>query len=337
MFKLTLPTFKYLFLKKYMTILLTGGAGYIGSITAKHLQKIGADVIVLDNLKNGYKDSIKCPLIVQDLTNKRELFLALKNYNIDAVIHFAASTSPNESMSSPYSYFHNNIQGGLNLLELMKIKSIPYIVYSSSCAVYGSPKNIPVRETDRKRPISVYGESKLMFESILKWYAQLFDIKYISLRYFNVAGASLDGSLGENHKPETHIIPNIIKCIIEGKRFQIFGKDFNTPDGTCIRDYIHVEDLALAHVLALNKLKSDNKSGIYNLGSGIGYSNLEIIKMIEKTTGLKLDFEYSAARTGDPPIICANIDKAIKELKFKPKYSDLKTIIKTAYEWHSKI
>lgn len=318
-----------------MKILVTGGAGYIGSVTVERLQKEGYGVVVLDNLLYGHRNSVICPLVAEDLTNREKVFLALKDYRFDAVIHFAAYALAGESMVKPYKYFYNNIQGGLNLLEFMKEMSIPYIIHSSSCAVYGTPRKLPVEESEAKIPESIYGESKLMFEFMLSWYARLYNIKFINLRYFNAAGASLDGKLGENHEPETHIIPTAIKCAMNGKKFQIFGKNYGIPDGTCIRDYVHVEDLATAHIQALKKIVSDNKSNIYNLGSGVGHSNLEVSKMVKDVSSLKLDIEYAEARIGDPPIIYANCEKAKRELNFIPKYSDLKTIVETAYKWHS--
>lgn len=317
-----------------MKVLITGGAGYMGSMTVRRLQQEGFDVVVLDNLSYGHKNSVTCSLIVENLINREKLSFALRDYHFDAVIHFAAYALAGESMVKPYKYFYNNIQGGLNLLELMKEKSIPYIVYSSSCAVYGTPKKLPVEESDPKIPESIYGESKLMFESMLSWYAKLYDIKFVNLRCFNAAGASLDGKLGEHHEPETHIIPTAIKCALEGKKFQILGKNYKTPDGTCIRDYIHIEDLAIAHIQALKKITSNNKSDTYNLGSGIGHSNLEVVKMIESVSGLKLNIRYAEARAGDPPVIYANGEKAKRELNFIPKHSDLRTIIETAYKWH---
>lgn len=316
-----------------MKVLVTGGAGYIGSVTVKHLQKKGFDVVVLDNLSHGNRNSVNCPLIIEDLVNKKRLFSALKNYRFDAVIHLAAYVLAGESMVKPYEYFYNNVQGGLNLLELMKEKSIPYIIYSSSSAVYGASEKLPVKESDSKIPKSVYGESKLIFENILNWYAKIYGFKFINLRYFNAAGASLDGKLGDCYKPEVRLIPRAIRCVLEGKKFSIFGKNYKTPDGTCIRDYLHVEDVAIANVLALKRITKGNKNGVYNLGSGRGYSNLEVLKMVEKVSGLKLNTEFAKARAGDPPAICANIKRAKKELSFIPKYSDLKTIVETSYRW----
>jgi UDP-glucose 4-epimerase len=316
-----------------MKILVTGGAGYIGSVTVKRLLEKKHDVTVLDNLIYGHRESVTCPLIVEDLTNKDRLFSTLKNSNFDAVIHFAAYALAGESMTDPYKYFYNNIQGGLNLLELMKEKSIKYIIFSSSCSVYGNPNTLPVIESTPISPVSVYGESKAMFENILSWYSKIFGIKYVALRYFNAAGASLDGTLGENHSPETHIIPTAISCAIKDREFSIFGKDYKTPDGTCIRDYIHVEDLANVHILALQKIIKENKNDIYNIGSGKGYSNLEIVRMVEDVSNTKLKLKYEKPRLGDPPVIYANNKKATDELGFIPKYSELRTIIETAYNW----
>ncbi len=317
-------------------ILVTGGAGYIGSITVKQLLEKGFDVVVFDNLVNGHNTNVSCPLVVGDLTDKESLFKSLEGYEFDGVIHFAAYTLPGESMQNPYKYFHANLQGGLNLLELMKKKNIPSIIFSSTCALYGYPKHLPVSEDEEKKPESVYGESKLLFERILDWYDTLYDIHHINLRYFNAAGAALDGSLGERHNPETHIIPLAIKAILENRPFDLFGADYPTPDGTCIRDYIHVEDLGRAHILALQKLQQTKKSNSYNLGTGKGFSNREILSMIEKVSGKKITIEEKPRRTGDPAIIYADNAKAKKELGWIPQHSDLETIVKTAYDWYSK-
>lgn len=317
-----------------MKILVTGGAGYIGSITIKRMLEQGFDVVALDNLINGDKESVSCPLIVEDLVNKEKLFLKLKNHSFDAVIHFAALALAGESMEKPYEYFFNNVQGGLNLLEYMRMEKISNIIFSSSCSVYGCPKRLPIKESSTKKPESVYGETKLALEKIILWYKKVYGIKFINLRYFNVAGASLDNKLGEKHSPETHIIPLAIKAGLERKQFSIFGKDYDTPDGTCIRDYIHVEDLAQAHILALNRLMSGGRSRSYNIGTGKGYSNLEIVRAIEKVAKLKLRIKYSSPRLGDPAVVYADANRAKKELGFIPKYSDLEIIIKTAYKWH---
>lgn len=319
-----------------MNILVTGGAGYIGSITAKLLTEKGHNVVVFDNLKYGHKEAVKCRLVVGDLLNKEDIEKGLNQEKFDAVIHFAAYALAGESMKNPYMYFENNILGGLNLLDFMKAKNIKYLVFSSTCAIYGTPKNLPVTEDEEKKPESVYGESKLAFEKILYWYDKIYGIKHINLRYFNASGASIDRSLGEDHNPETHIIPRAIGAALGKSEFQLFGKDYDTKDGTAIRDYIHVEDLANAHILAIDKLVSTNTSDSFNLGTGNGYSNLEIINMVKKISGVDFKVNQSNKRQGDPPVIFADNTKAKKELGFSPKYSDLETIIKTAWEWHKK-
>ena len=317
-----------------MKILVTGGSGYIGSVTVSNLLERGHDVTVFDNLLYGHKDAVSCPLIAGDLLDKDFLRESLDKKNFDAVIHFAAYALAGESMITPYKYFSNNIQGGLNLLEVMKAKKIRHIIFSSTCSVYGTPQKLPVNEAEEKNPENVYGESKLAFEKILQWYDKIYGLKHISLRYFNAAGASLDGKLGENHNPETHIIPNAIKAAINRNQFNLYGNDYPTEDGTCIRDYIHVEDLAEAHVLALKKLTNINKSDVYNIGSGFGFSNLQIINKVNEITKQNLNVVVKQRRQGDPGIVYADITKAKKILKFNPKYSDLDTIVKTAYNWH---
>lgn len=319
-----------------MRILVTGGAGYIGSVTVKLLLEKGHDVIVFDNLVYGHKEAVSCPLVVGDLIDKDALFKSLEKEEFDAVIHFAAYALAGESMSNPYKYFFNNVSGGLNLLELMREKKISNIVFSSTCSIYGYPKKLPVDENEEKKPESVYGESKLMFEKILDWYDQIYGIKHVNLRYFNAAGASLDGTIGEDHDPETHIIPVAIKSVINKNKFNLFGNDYPTKDGTCVRDYIHVQDLAEVHILALNKLKEDSKSDSFNLGTGRGYSNLEVLDMIKKVSGMGVDIVNKPRRAGDPPAIFADNTKARNILGFNPQYSDLETIVRTAWKWHSK-
>lgn len=319
-----------------MKILVTGGAGYIGSVTAKILQDKGYEVVVFDNLNGGHKENVSSKLVVGDLLNKEDINSGLKDENFDAVIHFAALALAGESMEQPFSYFQNNILGGINLLEFMKQKNVKHIVFSSTCAIYGTPKILPVAENAEKSPESVYGESKLAFEKILHWYDEIYGIKHINLRYFNAAGASLDGSLGENHNPETHIIPKAIKAAINNYEFQLFGKDYATPDGTCIRDYIHVEDLANAHILAIDKLSKTNKSDSFNLGVGRGRSNLEVLDMVKKISGKNFSIKIAPRRLGDPAVVYADNAKAKAQLGFNPQYSDLETIVKTAWDWHKK-
>lgn len=319
-----------------MRILVTGGAGYIGSVTVKDLQENGHEVVVYDNLLYGHKESVTCHLIIGDLLDFKFLKENVKG-QFDAVIHFAAYALAGESMENPYKFFQNNLQGGLNLLEFMKMRKIPNIIFSSSCAIYGYPSKLPVAEEESKKPESVYGESKLMFEKILFWYEKTHGIKHINLRYFNAAGATLDGALGENHDPETHIIPIAIKTALGiHPAFKIFGTDYNTPDGTCIRDYIHVSDLSQAHVKALGKIENTRKSDYFNLGTGKGYSNREVLNMVKKVSGIDFKIEEIERRSGDPDAIYADNSKAVKELGFDPQYSDLETIVKTAWDWHRK-
>jgi len=319
-----------------MKILVTGGAGYIGSITVKYLQSQGHDVTVIDNLSFGHKEAVSGNLIIGDLKNKDFVFESLGKYEFDGVVHFAASALAGESMKDPYKYFNNNIQGGLNVLELMQEKNIKNIIFSSTCAIYGTPKNLPVTENESKKPESVYGESKLMFENILDWYEKVYGIKHINLRYFNAAGAALDGSLGENHDPETHIIPIAIKAAISNTPFSLFGTDYDTEDGTCVRDYIHVEDLAIAHLQALNLLNEKGESDYFNLGAGTGYSNFQILEEIKKVSGVDFPVDIKPRRPGDPAMIYADNTKAREGLGFAPKYSDIETIVKTAWLWHTK-
>ncbi|MEK9176570.1 MAG: UDP-glucose 4-epimerase GalE, partial [Patescibacteria group bacterium] len=320
----------------HMRILVTGGAGYIGSITVKYLLDQGHEVVVFDNLVYGHKESVTCPLVVGNLEDKQFLFNSFENQKFDGVIHFAAYALAGESMKNPYKYFYSNLTGGLNLLELMKANQIKNIIFSSSCSIYGTPEKLPVTEDESKKPESVYGESKLMFEKILEWYDKVTDIKHINLRYFNAAGASLDGTLGEDHDPESHIIPIAIKSALNKTPFPLFGDDYDTFDGSCIRDYIHVEDLAIAHLQALNKVIENNKSDSFNLGKGKGYSNLEVIDAIKRVGGVDIQIEKKPRRPGDPSTIYADNSKARQILGFDPKYSDLETIIKTAWTWHSK-
>lgn len=317
-----------------MKLLVTGGAGYIGSVTVKELQRLGHEVVVFDNLVYGHEYAVACTLIKGDLLAKEDLD-KIPQEQFDGVIHFAAYAYAGESMQNPYKYFHNNLQSGLNLLEFMRERKIPSIIFSSSCSIYGTPLKIPVTESESKKPESVYGESKLMFETILSWYQKIHGIEYINLRYFNASGAALDGTLGEDHDPETHIIPLAIKAAMEDKPFTIFGNDYETPDGTAIRDYIHILDLASAHILALEKLQKDHVSDSFNLGTGNGYSNLEITNKIKEVSGKDLKITFGPRRPGDPPKVFADNTKAVTGLGWTPKHSDIETIISSAWKWHS--
>ena len=321
-----------------MKILVTGGAGYIGQFMVKRLIENGDEPVVLDSLEVGHREAVPQDVRFYEgnLLDKEFVKRVFAENPFDAVIHFAAYALAGESMEKPEKYFENNIQGGLNLLDVMKGKT-SHFIFSSTCSIYGTPDKIPVTEEETKKPESVYGQSKLMFEKVLYWYDKIYNIKHINLRYFNAAGAALDGSMGENHEAETHIIPNAIIAILENKPFTLFGKDYPTPDGTCIRDYIHVLDLAEAHLQALSYLKDKNTSDSFNLGAGKGYSNLGVLEMVKKVSEKDLQIAYKDRRFGDPPQIFADNTKAKNILGFNPINSDLKTIIESAWKWHSKI
>jgi len=318
-------------------LLITGGAGYIGSHTTHFLIANGykaRDVIVFDNLVYGHREFLSNDVIFihGDLLNKTEIESVFKEYNIDAVLHFAAYAYVGESMQDPGKYFENNIVGGLNLLGEMAKYECKKIVFSSSCAVYGIPERIPVKEVEKENPVSPYGESKLMFEKILGWYEKIYNINYVSLRYFNAAGA--DFGIGEDHNPETHLIPLAIFAALGiREKIKIFGDDYNTPDGTCIRDYIHVTDLADAHLKAMEYLKKYKRSDVFNLGSHNGTSVRDIIGMVKHITGRDFTVEEAEKRDGDPPVLLAYNEKAKGVLCWEPQ-KNLGEIIQSAWAWH---
>lgn len=318
------------------TVLVTGGAGYIGSHTVKELLRENYNVLVFDNLFSGKKKTVLIPakLIKGDLLNINKLKTVFKNNKIDAVIHFAGLIEAGESMKVPLEFYQNNVLGSLNLLRVMKDNKVKKIIFSSSAAVYGEPKEVPILENSPLLPINCYGSTKLMVEEILKYFDIAYNIKSISLRYFNAAGADPEGKLGEDHNPETHLIPNILKSVINNKCCYIFGDDYKTKDGTCIRDYIHVTDLAKAHILALKYLNKNNISDIFNLGNQKGISILEILNKVKKITGVNFKIKIIEKRPGDPAKLIASSKKAKKILKWEPKYSDLDTIIRTAWNWY---
>ncbi|MFH0749519.1 MAG: UDP-glucose 4-epimerase GalE [Candidatus Gottesmanbacteria bacterium] len=318
-----------------MKFLITGGAGYIGSVANASLRAQGHETVVFDNMTTGHKEAVgDTKLIVGDLRNKGDIEHVFSEMTFDAVIHFAALTLPGDSMQKPYEYFHNNIDGGLNLLEAMRTHECKRIIFSSTCAVYGFPKDLPVTEESPIVPASVYGASKRNFEEILEWYEKIHGIRYARLRYFNACGATPDGSLGEDHQPETHIIPVAINAILHGEPFYVFGRDYKTPDGTCIRDYIHVSDLADAHLKAVEYIVKNDTSLTVNLGVGKGYSNLEVLQAIEKVTGKKLNIQNKERRWGDPDAIYADNTKAKSLLGWEPKYTTPEVIIETVWKWH---
>lgn len=318
-----------------MNILVTGAGGYIGSFMVKALIERGDNVSVIDSFERGYKDAVdsRAEILEGDLLDKNFVSQVFRDSSYDAVIHFAGLISVAESMREPGMYFESNIMGALNILDYIKEKNTKFI-FSSTAAVYGNPVTLPIPEDHPKNPTSPYGVSKLMVEDILKWYNQIYGLSSTALRYFNASGAALDGSMGERHNPESHIIPLAVKALLEQKDFHIYGTDYNTPDGTCVRDYIHVLDLIDAHLLALDHMK-EGISSAYNVGTGVGYSNKEVVNMVEKVTGKKLTIVEDKRRGGDPDSLIADPNKIKSELGFNPKHSDLQTIVSSAWKWHA--
>ena len=317
------------------TILVAGGAGYIGSHTQKYLLNNNYNVVVVDNLVYGHKEAVLTENFEQvDLADKEALDKVFKKYKIDAVIHFAAYTYVGESVTSPKKYYHNNVVNTLNLLDAMIENNVKNIVFSSTCATYGNPQYTPIDEKHPQSPINPYGKTKLMMEQIMADYETAYGLKYVALRYFNAAGCDAQGQLGESHDPETHLIPLVLKAIKgEIPQINVFGTDYETPDGTCIRDYIHVEDLADAHMLAVEKLFSGEKSYCINLGTGIGTSVKEIIKAAEEVTGKSVPLVYGERRVGDPAKLYASNQMSKDVLGWNPKYTDINKIIETAWLW----
>lgn len=320
-----------------MNILITGGAGYIGSHCNKYLNNNGFNTVIVDNLSFGHKEAVKEGIFIQgDFGDKEFIKEIMNNYQIDAVMHFAAFANVSESVQNPSKYYCNNVLKIINLLDCMVECGIKYIVFSSSAATFGKPKYIPIDESHSQIPINPYGQTKLMGEKILSDYENAYGIKYSILRYFNASGADLEGEIGESHNPEHHLIPVIFQ-VFNNKRekLDIYGSDYPTSDGTCIRDFVHVSDLSEAHYLALNYLISSSKSEDFNLGSNQGYSIKEVLKKCEEIIGTTIDFELCGARPGDPSILVASNNKAKDILAWKPKYSDLDTIIKSAWIWEN--
>lgn len=322
-----------------MATLVLGGAGYIGSHTVDRLIEKGEKTIVVDSLVTGHRQAVNkdAKFYQGDIADKdfmRQVFK--ENSDIDAVIHFAAYSLVAESMKKPLKYFDNNTAGMVKLLEVMNEFSIDKIVFSSTAATYGIPEEVPIKETTPQNPINPYGESKLMMEKIMRWADKAYGIKFVPLRYFNVAGAKPDGSIGEDHMPETHLLPIVLQVAM-GKRdkLQIFGDDYNTPDGTNIRDYVHPLDLADAHILAVDYLKAGNPSTAFNLGSSTGFSNREILEAARKVTNKEIPAEIAPRRGGDPDILVASSTKAREVLGWKPQFDDISKIIETAWKWHT--
>lgn len=322
-------------MNKLAKVLVIGGAGYIGSHTVKMLNEENFEVAVFDNLSKGYIESIpETKLFIGDTCSVNDLDKSFSEFKPDIIIHFAAFIEVSESVSNPYKYYKNNFVNTLNILEIMKKYSVKHIVFSSTAAVYGMPNVKLISEETVKKPINPYGESKFMTEMTLKSLSDGGFLSYVALRYFNASGAAFDGTIGESHNPESHLIPLVLQAA-SGKRknISIFGTDYPTKDGTCIRDYIHVDDLAKAHISALNYLLNGEKSDVFNCGYGMGYSVREIIETVKEVTGKEFPIVETNRREGDPPYLVASNEKIRKILKFDPKYNDIKYIIKTAWNW----
>jgi UDP-glucose 4-epimerase len=316
-----------------MKILVVGGAGYIGSVCAELLLDQGHGVTIFDNLSEGHRRALdpRAEFVEGDLVDRQSIEKTLAKQQPDAVMHFAANALVGESMQNPSKYFRNNVANGLNLVDAMISAGVAKIIFSSTCAIFGPPERVPIDETMPPRPINPYGESKLAFEKILRWYGEIHGLKFVSLRYFNAAGAS--AKFGEDHRVETHLIPNVLKVALGQKpNVEIFGTDYETPDGTCIRDYIHIVDLARAHILALNATRSD----FYNLGTGGGASVRDVIDSCRKITGRNIGIVEKPRRPGDPPRLIASSEKIKRELGWQPQFQSLDAIIESAWKWHQK-
>ncbi|MBX0357802.1 UDP-glucose 4-epimerase GalE [Halobacillus sp. Nhm2S1] len=319
-----------------MTVLVCGGAGYIGSHAVAQLLDQGETVIVVDNLQTGHRPAVLdgAKLYDGDLRDETFLNTVFRENDIDAVLHFAADSLVGESVEKPLQYYDNNVGGATSLLKTMAAHDVKRIVFSSTAAVYGEPEQIPIQENDPTMPTNPYGETKLAIEKMLKWAEQAYSIQYTVLRYFNVAGADVKGRIGEDHRPETHLIPIVLQVALgQREKIMIFGDDYPTADGTCIRDYIHVEDLVAAHLQAIDRLKKGGASAIYNLGNGQGFSVKEIIGAVRKVTGHPVPAEVAPKRPGDPAQLVASSEKARKELGWEPHYPEVEKMIESAWKW----
>ncbi len=316
-----------------MNVFVTGGAGYIGSVCVEELCDAGHTVTVFDNLTEGHRSAVdtRARFIRGDFEDRSLIFAAVKDSGAQAVIHFAASALVGESMNDPSKYFRNNVANAVNLADAAVAAGVKKFVFSSTCATYGPPDRVPMDESLPQRPINPYGESKLMFEQVLKWYRQIHGLDFVAFRYFNAAGAS--ARFGEHHRIETHLIPNVL-LVAQGKKphVEMYGTDYPTPDGTCVRDYIHIADLAQAHMLAL----APGKTGFFNLGNGEGFSVKEVIAACERVTGKNIPVIAQPRRAGDPPKLVAAAAKAVEELGWKPRFPKLDDIVATAWAWHQK-
>ncbi|RNA68509.1 UDP-glucose 4-epimerase GalE [Alteribacter keqinensis] len=320
-----------------MAVLVCGGAGYIGSHAVEDLIRQGEKVVVADNLQTGHIDAVskESALYVGDLRDERFLSRVFEENDIESVIHFAADSLVGVSMDEPLQYYDNNVNGAMSLLKAMRKYGTKRIVFSSTAATYGEPERMPIEESDPTEPTNPYGETKLAIEKMLKWSEKAYGIEHVVLRYFNVAGAHMEQDIGEDHEPETHLIPIVLQVALgHREKIMMFGDDYATPDGTCVRDYIHVNDLISAHLLALKRLRENKGSGTYNLGNGSGFSVKEVIETAREVTGKEIPAEVAPRRAGDPAKLVASSQKAMNELGWKPRYADMKTIIESAWKWH---
>ena len=318
-----------------MRVLVTGGAGYIGSVVAEQLLESGHRVTVIDNLSRGYRQAVPkgAELAVGDLADKEKLAALFRSHDFEAVLHFAAFIEAGESMKAPETFFRNNTANALTVLETMLAAGVKRFVFSSTAALYGNPARTPIQENDTLQPVNAYGESKLLVERMLEWFHRIHGLRYASLRYFNAAGAA-SPDRGEAHRPESHLIPRLMNVALgRQKHIEIFGTDYATPDGTCVRDYIHVRDLAVAHLLALDALERSGRL-IYNLGNGQGFSVREVIEGVRHVTGHAIPVVESSRREGDPAVLIASSEKIQRELNWKPNFRELEAILKSAWLWH---
>ncbi|MDQ0244136.1 UDP-glucose 4-epimerase [Bacillus fengqiuensis] len=319
------------------SILVTGGAGYIGSHTVLELQKQNIPVVVLDNLSTGHREAVQASHFYEgDIADHQLVKEIIKKHHINAVIHFAAKSLVSESVQKPDLYFRENTMKSCSFFENVIREGVKHIVFSSTAAVYGAAHHKLIKETDLLQPVNPYGESKWMVEKYLQWVGRVHDVKWTALRYFNAAGASLEGTIGEDHQPESHLIPLVLRTALGRREYiAVYGDDYPTLDGTCIRDYIHVLDLAQAHILALNALyENHSKQNVYNVGTGFGHSVTDIIEEAERITGRVIARKIESRRAGDPPVLVADSQNLQRHLGWKPKYSDLQTIIQSAWRWH---
>jgi len=318
-------------------VLVTGGAGYIGAVTVYHLLQAGYEPIVVDNLSRGHRHNVDARrLHVLDLAETGALAELMQSESVSAVVHFAAFAAVAESVENPGLYFSNNVAGSISLLRAMEQAGVQHLVFSSTAAVYGTPDVVPIPEDAPLRPVNPYGESKLMVEKILGWLERCRGLRSISLRYFNACGADLEAGLGEEHEPETHLIPLLLRAVRTGQPATVYGNDYPTPDGTCIRDYIHVTDLAQAHILALQALRRGAPSAAFNVGTGSGHSVLEVLRAVESVTGQPVPHQIGPRRPGDPPSLVADPARLMSVLGWKPRYTEIRDIIATAWEFDRK-